>query len=126
MQYLVTSRKAVTLDGVLRVPGDLITNPSNAAQLIRRGLAVPFGNTSTEQAETSSPSSEPAQIPSKKRKATEEETTSAEETSGSEDSSVSTAANVDDGPEVTPEPVAIEEGSEPPTGPSAAVKKGKA
>jgi hypothetical protein len=64
MKYLITSRKPVTLDGVLRAPGDLVEEPSNARQLVRRGLAVPFPGVS-EQAAAFSPSSGPAQLPSK-------------------------------------------------------------
>lgn len=59
MKYLVTARKVIVLDGVVRMPGELVEDPTNAQQLVRRGLAVPFG-IETEQAEAFSPSPEPA------------------------------------------------------------------
>jgi len=130
MKYLVTSRKAVVLDGVVRRPGDLVEDPSNAAQLIRRGLAVPFG-AETEQAPALSPSSEPAQTPSGEEgvEGEAESLTSEESSSDGEDSSDTTAADgeatedTDDESEVLEEQVAEEEESESSTDSSAAAEE---
>lgn len=96
MRYLITSRKPITLQGVVRKPGEFLEDPVNAGILIRRGLAVPFGIES-EQAETLSPSSEPAPTPPTDETPTEDtggqgetENTGTEESSpdgGGEDSS---------------------------------------
>jgi hypothetical protein len=122
MQYLVTSRKAVVLDGTLRYPGDLIEDPSNGAQLIRRGLAVPFGRTE-EQAETFSPSPEPAQLTLEGVETEGEALPDEEPSSDGEDSSVVTEAEGDD---EEPAPAAVvEEESVPSADSSPAPKKKK-
>jgi hypothetical protein len=108
MQYLVTARKAILLDGVTYYPGNLLEDPSNPGQLIRRGLAVPFGTKpTTEQAATSSPSSEPAPTPS------------SEEGGGEGEAEVEA--------EVTPEETAVEEEeTAPEEEPKPAARKAKA
>jgi len=62
-EYIVVSRKAVTLQGELRRPGDIITEEQagSAALLVRRGIIIPRRDPNEERAPARSPSSKPVQ-----------------------------------------------------------------